>query len=385
VSALGSLSPRVVALYFPHFYPGSGSSAAESLEAPGWRLVAQAEALFPGHEQPRRPADLGYGDLRVPEVRLAQADLARAYGVDAFCYYHYWSLGRRLFARPFAEVLAAGEPDFPFCLLWSNASWPELGFTQAYSGADELEHAAFLAEAFADRRYLRVDGRPVFAIRHPDGLAGAPSALEAIRTAARRRGAGDPLFVGARGPSSACGTSGDGELRRQGFDALLDWPLPAWEASQGVFASADPAGLPPSRVDLRAKLRNLFRRRRWLPDLRIEGEIEWRARAAARGIPEDRLTCALVGWDDTPVHGRRGTVLDERSPQLFKRELETALVRSEAAAQAAPLVFIYAWNAWLEGAALEPDERFGRAYLASVAFARLQAEKQAGHRGEAAR
>jgi hypothetical protein len=379
VSALGSLSPRVIALYFPHFYPASGNSAAESREAPGWRLVAQAEALFPGHEQPRRPADLGYGDLRVPEVRLAQADLARAYGVDAFCYCHYWSLGRRLFARPFAEVLAAGEPDFPFCLLWSNESWPELGFAQAYSGADELEHAAFLADAFADRRYLRVDGRPVFAIRHPDDLPSASSALAAIRTAARRRGAGDPLFVGA------CGPSGDVELRQQGFDALLDWPFPAREAAQGGFAHADPGGWPPSRLDLGAKLRNLFRRRRWLPDLQIEGESEWRARAAARGIPLDRMVCALVGWDDTPVHGRRGTVLDERSPQLFKRELETALVRSQGEPQAAPLVFIYAWNAWLEGAALEPDEHFGRAFLASVALARLQAEKPAGQRGETAR
>ena len=51
--------------------------------------------------------------LRVPETRQAQADMAREYGVEAFCYWHYWFAGRRIIERPFNEVLKSGKPDFP--------------------------------------------------------------------------------------------------------------------------------------------------------------------------------------------------------------------------------------------------------------------------------
>ncbi len=37
--------------------------------------------------QPRVPADLGFYDLRVPETRMAQVEMARDYGIEAFCYY----------------------------------------------------------------------------------------------------------------------------------------------------------------------------------------------------------------------------------------------------------------------------------------------------------
>ncbi len=85
-----------------------------------WTNVTRARPQFRGHHQPHLPADLGFYDLRLPETRRAQAELAREYGISGFCYYHYWFLGRRLLERPFQEVLVSGEPDFPFCLCWAN-------------------------------------------------------------------------------------------------------------------------------------------------------------------------------------------------------------------------------------------------------------------------
>jgi hypothetical protein len=247
VSATDRSRPTVVAHYLPRFYPIPESASAAGPGFTDWRLVAGAPALYPGHDQPRRPADLGYGDLRVAEVRLAQADLARAYGVDAFCYSHHWSLGQRLFERPFAEVLASGEPDFPFCLCWANEALPELDFSQAYSPADDLAHAAFLAEAFADRRYLKVDGRPVLAIRRPEDLADAAATFSAIRAAALRRGAGDPLLVGA------VRERGARELPATGLDALLDWPRAVSSAEAGDPGERRPAS---SRLSLAASCRS---------------------------------------------------------------------------------------------------------------------------------
>src|SRR5207247_3679420 len=113
-----------------------------------WTNVVKARPLFRTHYQPHLPADLGFYDLRVPEVREAQAALAREYGIHGFCYHHYWFHGRQLLQRPFNEVLAAGSPDFPFCLCWANENWTrvwdgaerELLIEQVHSHHDDLAH-----------------------------------------------------------------------------------------------------------------------------------------------------------------------------------------------------------------------------------------------------
>ena len=106
--------------------------------------------MFRGHYQPHVPADLGFYDLRVPETRAQQADIARAYGIEGFCYYHYWFAGRRMLERPFNEVVASGAPDFPFCVCWANETWSGIWhgrririlIEQTYPGEDD--HRAHL-------------------------------------------------------------------------------------------------------------------------------------------------------------------------------------------------------------------------------------------------
>ena len=171
---------RAIALYLPQFHPIPENDEWWGKGFTEWTNMAKAKPMFRGHYQPHIPADLGFYDLRVPETRIAQAEMAKEYGIEAFCYYHYWFAGKRMLERPFAEVLESGEPDFPFCLCWANETWTGIWhgapnrvlIEQTYPGFDDHQnHFDFLLRAFTDRRYVTVDGKPLFLIyqatRHP--------------------------------------------------------------------------------------------------------------------------------------------------------------------------------------------------------------------------
>jgi lipopolysaccharide biosynthesis protein len=353
---------RTVAFYLPQFHRIPENDAWWGPGFTEWRKVTAARPLYVGHAQPHLPADLGFYDLRVAEARQEQADLARAHGVDAFCYWHYWFHGRRLLERPFDEVLGSGHPDLPFCLCWANENWTrrwdghdeELLIAQGYSADDDRRHLAHLASAFRDPRYLRSDGRPVLLVYRACRLPDAAATCARFREEARRLGIGELYLCRVESfPDER------GDPARLGFDAAVefqpDWSLLTKDLCTGPLRLLDGEG---EITGLAAaspgpEIFGVYRYDKVVERMLGKPPASYR-----------RHPCVAPMWDNSPRRGTiaRSVVFHGSTPELYEGWLRTAVAREQAAG-GEPLVFINAWNEWAEGNHLEPDLRHGRGYL----------------------
>jgi lipopolysaccharide biosynthesis protein len=357
------LSVRAIAFHLPQFHPIPENDEWWGRGFTEWVNVVKAKPLFKGHYQPRLPADLGFYDLRLPETRAAQAELARRYGIHGFCYYHYWFHGKRILERPVNEILKSGEPDFPFCLCWANENWTRkwdglqdhVLLEQRYSDADDLVHIRALIPIFSDPRYIRVDNRPLFLVYRASQLP------EPERTTAVWRGEAER--AGLKGLFLARVERFQGELddpMKSGFDCGLEFQ------PQGALVGP--------RIERREwwHRTKLGTRERSFRDNSV---FDYRtlARNALR-IPQvcyPRIPCVCPSWDNTPRRTQGATILINSTPETYeewlRRVIERQLARLKSGDGSGPsfesLVFINAWNEWAEGNFLEPCQRWGRKYL----------------------
>ena len=221
---------RVISFYLPQYHPFKENDEWWGKGFTEWTNVGKAKPLFRGHYQPRVPADLGYYDLRCPWVREAQAEMARNAGVEGFMYWHYWfGNGRTLMANIFQEVLESGKPDFPFCLGWANHSWTRRTWNsdaqmhkdfdlmlQEYPNGDCEIHFKAVLPAFKDKRYITVDGKPLFVVYAPLDIPNCKNFLEIWRKMAKDAGLKGIHFVGLVGGWE----SNYQKVLDLGFDAL---------------------------------------------------------------------------------------------------------------------------------------------------------------------
>jgi lipopolysaccharide biosynthesis protein len=364
---------RLLAFYLPQFHPIPENDAWWGAGFTEWTTVVQAKPWFRSHYQPHLPADLGFYDLRVPETREAQAELAREYGVDGFVYYHYWFHGRRILERPFAEVLRAGRPDFPFCLCWANENWTrrwdgeeqEVLLKMHYSRADDCQHIRSLFSAFEDKRYVRVDGKPVFLVYRVEWIPEPRATTDVWREEARRAGIGDLFLLRVESLQSS-GTD-PGSL---GFDGAVEF-APDWQR-RGPLRGRDHALLGP------------LVRRGVLTNYRFANYISTYdalvADMLAKPVPGYRWFRGVTpSWDNSPRRRSGANIFTGSTPATYQRWLERVLQDTRMRHQAdSQLVFVNAWNEWGEGCHLEPDARFGRAYLEATRRARATGDQNFG-------
>jgi hypothetical protein len=371
---MNSPAARLIAFYLPQFHPVPENDESWGRGFTEWTNVAKAKPLFPGHRQPRLPADLGFYDLRVPEVREAQAQMARNAGVEAFCYWHYWfGHGRRILDRPFEEVRDSGKPDFPFCLAWANQSWTGIWhgspksvlIKQEYPGrADEEAHFRWAQKAFEDPRYLKVEGKPMFVIFAPHDLPSTEGFISHWRELGAKAGYPGIYFVAITNRYAA------------GVDRYRDQIFSPFDAVTPLVPQdyLETVAIETRRFDVNRRLKelNFGRRLDKLKSERLKRPLRMNyadvvAHALEGMPPGDRyLPSVLPGWDNTPRSGHRGVVYEGETPEMFKIYLQKAVERVAGYSNQRRIIFLKAWNEWAEGNYVEPDSVSGHAYLDAI-------------------
>ena len=358
---------RAIAFYLPQFHPIPENDHWWGKGFTEWTNVTKARPLFPGHYQPHLPADLGFYDLRMPEVRAAQAEMARAYGIEGFCYWHYWFAGERLLERPFEEVLASGKPNFPFCLGWANETWSGLWSggderriikEQTYPGKeDQKKHFDYLLTAFRDPRYIRVEEKPLLLIYKPLKIPDSKAMLAYWRELALKAN-----LPGLHIVATLEYNEKNWDAEAHGYDAITIWPLKRLihEAHSCFFRSRLKSFLRRKQLHrMVPKFSKIFPP----PDNVFDYEEVSDKLVCVDHFEMTSYPMAIPNWDTTARYGHNACILHNSNPDLFRSHFRKVLRQAANHPPERQIVFLKSWNEWAEGNYLEPGRQFGFGYL----------------------
>lgn len=352
---------RIIAFYLPQFHPIPENDEWWGKGFTEWTNVGKAKPLFRGHYQPRVPADLGYYDLRMPEIREQQAEMAKYAGIEGFCYWHYWfGNGRRLLERPFHEVLVSGKPKFPFCLGWANHTWSRKTWNngtkkgnedllkQLYPGKEDyILHFNTILPALKDQRYMTIDGRPIFLVYNPCDIPDAKLMFDLWNNMAKRNGFQNGMFF--------IGTMGG---HYSDYDNVLTYGYDAVNTNNAIIAQEKLDGN--FMANIKAKLSHLF------PGM-FPKKFEYSAIMDNWFTDYDKKLNAfpsiVPNYDRSPRGGKTALIYHNSTPEKFKKHAMDALECVKDKPYQHKIIFLRAWNEWGEGSYMEPDLRFGRGYL----------------------
>lgn len=355
------MNEKIIAFYLPQYHATPLNNKWYGEGFTEWTNVGKAKPLFRGHYQPKVPADLGYYDLRYPEIREAQAQLAKYAGIHGFCYYHYWfGQGRLELNTPFEEVVRSGAPDYPFCLCWANQSWyskfwnndieceQKLIVEQKYDDAEwRQKHFEYLLPAFKDERYIRINGKVLFMIYRPLEYADISIFIEDWRKLADENQLGGIYFV-----AQATNDVEAKKIIELGFDGVnivrKDDFMREWKYSNVIVKWKNKLmrafGLAPYHYDYK-KIYSSFVRKKG---------IETR---------ENIFPTLIPNWDHSPRSEKRGSVFYNSTPENFALHVQDVMDTVRHKTGDNNLVFLKSWNEWGEGNYVEPCLRYGRGYL----------------------
>jgi len=336
-------TPRFIAFYLPQYHPIPINDESWGKGFTEWTNVTKAQPLFEGHYQPHLPTELGFYDLRLKETRLQQIALAREFGIDGFCYHYYWFSGERVLEQPMNDMLADPDSDMPFCVCWANENWTrrwdaadrQLIMEQKYRPEDDLNFIRDLVPVLQDPRYIKVDGRPFLIVYCPQHMPDARKSSEVWREYCREIGLGEIHICGAL-------THGNDDYTRFGFDSGVEFP--PHNAYEGYMNHEIQFHEPHRGTAMQyGTVAQSFL------DRHYTGERIYKT--------------VFPSWDNTARTQNRAVFMYNGTPENYEYWLAATVDQVQEQNDSDPLVFINAWNEWAEGCHLEPDRRYGRAFL----------------------
>ena len=353
---------KIIAFYLPQFHqiPENDKWWGEGFTE--WNNVRKAKPLFRGHCQPREPLNDNYYNILNSNVKKWQAKIAKEYGIYGFCYYHYWFNGKMLLEKPLEQTLISGEPDFPFCLSWANEPWTrrwdgrdnEVLMPQNYGDKEDWEnHFKYLLKYFLDKRYITIDGKPIFIIYRTSNIENCEQIMEYWERRAKDYGLKGIYFI----------------------ETLNSFQkMPYCKKSKGLIefeplytASSDTSFYFRATRKLRKYSVKLFRDNNYLSLNILNYNYVWsRILKRKNNFNGKQLFLgAFTDWDNTPRRGRNGIIFEGACPEKFERYLKMQIKRAKDNC-GSEFIFLNAWNEWAEGAYLEPDKKYGYGYLKAI-------------------
>ncbi len=343
---------KLLAFYLPQYHPIPENDLWWGKGFTEWTNVSKAIPLFPGHYQPHLPGELGFYDLRVPQVQRRQVELAKKYGIYGFCFYYYWFNGKTLLDYPLKQFINDPEINFPFCLCWANENWTrrwdgmdhEILIAQNHSEDSDLGFIQDIAPYLMDKRYIRIEDRPLLVVYRVNMLENPAKTARQWREFALAEGLGNPFLVAAQ----VFGYRDDPQ--KLGFDAAIEFPpntLPVTDITHQFNI------LNPSFGGHIYDYQEL---------VTLMTDYDPQGYKIFKGV--------MPSWDNTARQPDRPSIFINATPQKYEDWLTSVIlqtIRNKPPEER--YVFINAWNEWAEGNHLEPDRKYGYAYLQATANA----------------
>ena len=356
---------KVIAFYLPQFHPIPENDEWWGKGFTEWTSVGKAKKYFFGHYQPRVPADLGYYDLRLPQVRELQADLAKEAGISAFCYWHYWfGGGKHFLEQPLPDVVRLGNPDFPFCLGWANHTWLNKSWNrekqllltkplilQTYPGKEDVDkHFYTMLPMFQDPRYFRIHGKLLFLIYSPFDIPDFKYFRDRWNELADLNNLPGFYFI-----ANSEDISNINRSIIQDFDAVSLCRLYSSWNIEGNKMNGLMMRITRNISRILGYSLNVISYRKAIETMDTECyEIN--------NVYPNIIPC----WDNSPRRGPGAYIFHNSTPDLFKKHVRSVLNRIKNKPDEDKVIFLKSWNEWAEGNYLEPDLKWGKGYIKSL-------------------
>lgn len=359
---------KVLALYLPQYHETEHNNEWWGKGFTDWVAVKNAESFFEGHNQPVVPLNYKYYNLLKKETMIHQAKLSKEYGLDGFIFYHYYfGDEKKELEKPAENLLEWKDIDMPFCFSWANQSWIRTWskisgnvWSENYEKTSDKEnaegvlvkqeygdkqewklHFEYLLPFFCDKRYIRINKKPVFIIFEPANFSRMKEMMKLWQELATENGLEGIFFIGNKTYTN--------EME---FDALM-----INEPGEGLKKLKD---------------ENKYRYIEGINCFEYEDYLKKTNQPECVAGVKTYYSLA-VGYDTTLRRGKNGDCIVNRTPKLFYEYLKELLIKSYINEN--ELLIINAWNEWGEGMYLEPDETDGYAYLEALRKAKTSVEK----------